>query len=385
MHQYFPLLGEILLLIVFGLQRTSATPSQPSHWSDTREYGGSNFKASYGDSPQPFEIDVDPEFVSYVKLKVNLTRYTTAIHVPDWLEGPPKQNISSLRDYWLEQYDWFSVQARLNTNLKQFTTVVTAGPNYTHPIPLHFVHHRSPRQDAIPLLHIHDSPGSFIEIEGIIDFLTNPQDDTAPAFHVVAPDIPGFGFSPAPEFPGLGLREVGQSFNDLMSQLGYNKYVIGGGDFGALTLRHMATDFPMTVASVCSNFYLVYPNATDLARQARNETTPMENANIAVANRIATTDGYAAIQETTPLQLAVGMTDSPIGTAAWIWEVMYGAAPGYIWTLEQVVTWTMTYYIQGPYGAFRMYKEAARVSIAMYSLVSHYYRSNSFAGGFLYQ
>ncbi len=139
--------------------------------------------------------------------------------------------------------------------------MVTAGPNYTHPIPLHFVHHRSPRQDAIPLLHIHDSLGSFIEVEGIIDSLTNPQDTTAPAFHVVAPDIPGFGFSPAPEFPGLGLREVGQGFNDLMSQLGYERYVIGGGDFGALTLRHMATDFPDSVASVCSYFYLVYPNS----------------------------------------------------------------------------------------------------------------------------
>jgi pimeloyl-ACP methyl ester carboxylesterase len=92
----------------------------------------------------------------------------------------------------------------------------------------------------------------FVEVENIIDLLTNPPNDTLSAFHVVAPDIPGFGFSPAPEHPGLGLREAGQGFNNLMSQLGYSKYIIGGGDFGALTLRHMATDFPDSMVSVLS-------------------------------------------------------------------------------------------------------------------------------------
>ncbi|KAK4551914.1 hypothetical protein LTR86_010815 [Recurvomyces mirabilis] len=359
MRPPFSSLSETLFVIVSILQLIFAAPSQRPNPGNTSVYGDLHFRASYSDSPQRFEIDVDPEFVSYVKSKIDLTRYTRDLHISDWVEGPPKQNISSLRDYWSQEYDWFSVQKHLNANLKQFTTTVNAGPNYTHSIPLHFVHHQSHRQDAIPLLHIHDSPGSFMEIEGIIDSLTHPPNDSTPAFHVVAPDIPGFGFSPAPAFPGLGLREAGQGFNHLMSQLGYNRYVIGGGDFGALTLRHMATDFPESVASVLSNFYLVYPNATDLARQARNETSPIENANIAIANSITTTDGYAAIQETTPLQLSVAMTDSPIGTAAWIWEVMYQATPGFIWPLSDVITWTMMYYIQGPYGAFRMYKEAA--------------------------
>lgn len=141
---------------------------------------------------------------------------------------------------------------------------MTAGPNYPYPIPLHFAHHQSPREDAVSLLYINSPPGSFIEVENIVDLLTDPPNGTVPAFHVVAPDTPGFGFSPAPQHPGLGLRQAGQGFSSLMSQLSYDKYVIGGGGFGALTLRHMAIDFPESVVSVLSNFYLVLPNATDL-------------------------------------------------------------------------------------------------------------------------
>jgi pimeloyl-ACP methyl ester carboxylesterase len=165
---------------------------------------------------------------------------------------------------WAPKTQYVSLPFKITGQI--ITTDGDCRSEYTHPIPLHFVHHQSPRQGAIPLLYIHSSPGSFIEVENIIDVLTNPPNNTLPAFHVAAPDIPGFSFSPAPEHPGLGLREAGQSFKNLMSQLGYDKYVIRGGDVGALTLRHMATDFPDSVVSVLSNFYLVFPNATDVVR-----------------------------------------------------------------------------------------------------------------------
>ena len=125
----------------------------------------------------------------------------------------------------------------------------------------------------------------------------------------------------------------------------------------------MATDFPSNVVSVLSTFYLVYPNSVDLERFVKNEATAMENMNIAISNSILVTDGYAAIQRTTPLQLAVEMTDSPLRTATWIYSIMHVAAPGYSWTAEQISTWTMFYYLQGPYGAFRMYKEATNVCL----------------------
>jgi hypothetical protein len=115
------------------------------------------FKASYGSSPRPFEIDVDAGFVALTKLKASLTRYTVDINVADFFEGPPQHNVSTLRDYWANEYEWVEVQAKLNTKFRQFTTTVSAiGPrsNFSDPVPLHFVHHRSRRADAIPLLFI---------------------------------------------------------------------------------------------------------------------------------------------------------------------------------------------------------------------------------------
>ncbi len=221
-----------------------------------------NFKATFEEIPQPFTIQVDPEFIKSTILKASLTRYTQDIEQADFVDGPPKHNVSTIRDYWVNHYDWPSIEYEINQNLTQFTTTVYAGKNYTFPIPLHFVHHKSPRADAIPLLFIHGWPGSFLEVGKIIADLTNPSNYSIPAFHVVAPSLPGYGFSPAPTHPGLGLREVGQAFNGLMTQqLNYSKYVIQGGDFGGFTLRYMAGEFPDTVVSALSNFFPLPPNS----------------------------------------------------------------------------------------------------------------------------
>lgn len=110
-----------------------------------------------------------------------------------------------------------------------------------------------------------------------------------------------------------------------MSPLGYKGTSSKVEDFGGPTLRHMARDVPDPVTSVFSN---AYPNATDLQREALNQTTAMENSNIANLSATANSNGFAAIQATALLQLAVGMTDSPVGTAAWIYDVMYVGARG---------------------------------------------------------
>ena len=226
---------------------------------------------------------------------------------------------------------------------------------------MHFVHHRSNRTDAIPLLFLHGWPGSFLEVEYILDGLLNPPNPSSPAFHVVAPSIPGFGFSPAPRKPGWGARESGYAFHTLMQQLNYSHYVIQGGDFGGLILRYMAADNPTSVASVLSNFWVIPPNATDLQRYAQGLTTVDENTTIATSSYYDTQNsGYRHIQQTKPLQLAIGMTDSPVGYAMWIYDLMNSAVDRYIWRPEEIITWSMMYYIQGPYGGMRLYKEIFR-------------------------
>ncbi len=244
---------------------------------------------------------------------------------------------------------------------KQFTTTVALepNPNFTDPVPLHFVHHRSNRTDAIPLLFVHGWPGSFLEIENILDGLLNPPNASSPAFHVVAPSIPGFAFSPAPKKPGFALREAGNAFHSLMQQLNYTQYVIQGGDFGAGILRFMAADYPSSVVSYLCNFWITPPNATDLLRYQEGLTSADENTTIQHFTTFVNEEsGYRLEMQTQPLQLAIGMTDSPLGNAMWIYDELIVAAYQYEWTPEEIITWSMMYYIQGPYSGMRFYKEA---------------------------
>lgn len=195
-----------------------------------------NIKATYATSPTPFTIDVSPRFIDDVRYRVQHARAPIPINGLDLAgsDGPTLANFTTLRDYWLDEYDWPTTQAGINERLKQFTTTVKSNDSdYLHSVPLHFVHHKSEREDAIPFLFIHGWPGSFLEVENIIDTLTDPPNSSVPAFHVVAPSIPGFGFSPAPTRAGYGLTQAGRSFHALMLQLGYEKYVIQGGDIGA--------------------------------------------------------------------------------------------------------------------------------------------------------
>lgn len=227
-------------------------------------------------------------------------------------------------------------------------------------MPLHFVHHRSSRSDAIPLLFIHGWPGSFLEVGNIINNLTAPPTASLPAFHVVAPSIPGFGFSPAPQQPGFGPVDASHAFNALMQQLGYPRYVIQGGDFGGVILRYQAHLFPDQVVSALSNFWIIQPGTNDLRLLAEGEATPDEVAYICILETyINQNSGYRLIQSTQPLTVAFGMTDSPLGNAMWIFSVMAEVIDPAIksWTPEEIITWSMMYYIQGPYGGMRFYKE----------------------------
>ena len=351
-------------------------------------YAANNFGATFGSSPAPFKIDVDPNFINETVQKVSHTRYAVDIDESDLTDGPPRHNVTTVRDFWVNNYDWFDVQDQLNnrcvsaypssslgtaeimpvhanqsSRYNHFTTSVQTGPrsNFTDPVPLHFVHHRSNRTDAIPLLFIHGWPGSFMEVDHILDGLLAPPNSSLPAFHVVAPSIPGFAFSPAPQKPGWGTRESGYAFHALMQQLNYTQYVVQGGDFGGYILRFMAADNPTAVLSVLDNFWVIPPNATDMARYSQGLTSADENTTIESLQVFDTTlSGYRLIQETKPLQVAIGMTDSPVGFAMWIYNLMINAVDHYEWTPEEIITWSMMYYIQGPYGGQRFYKEALR-------------------------
>ncbi|KAL2683343.1 hypothetical protein Neosp_007813 [[Neocosmospora] mangrovei] len=318
-----------------------------------------NTDATFDKSPKPFEINVDRKFIEETRQRVANARAPVFIGIKG--DGPSAENFTAVKDYWVNEYDWNATEAAINQKLEQFTAIVEPViDNATYPVPLHFVHHRSPRKDAIPLLFIHGWPGSFLEVSHIIGNLTNPPNASVPAFHVVAPSIPGFGFSPAPQRPGFGPVETAHAFDALMGQLGYSKYVIQGGDFGGVTLRYQSHLFPDHVVSALSNFWVIQPSDDDMRRLAEGKATDDEVTYINILeNYINHDSGYRLMQSTEPLTLAIGMTDSPLGNAMWMYDLMAKVIDPAIttWTPEQIITWSLMYYIQGPYGGMRFYKE----------------------------
>lgn len=323
-------------------------------------------RATYGDSPAPFVLDVEPRFIDDVRYRVKNTRVPVAPggFEPTAADGPTLANFTTLRGYWIDEYDWFAEQSAINDKLKQFTTTVRSPDSkYNHSVPLHFVHHRSSREDAIPLLFVHGWPGSFLEVTKIIDLLTEPPNSSVPAFHVVAPSIPGFGFSPAPTHADYGVTEAGHSFHALMQQLNYTKYVFQGGDIGGYILRHQAASYPDNLVTALSNFWLVRPNDTDLSRYAANETSADETTYVrTLETYVIERSGYRFIQQTQPLTIGYLASDSPLGFALWIYALIRSdVEPGSRnWTPSEIITWSLMYAIQGPYGGFRMYKELVR-------------------------
>lgn len=319
---------------------------------------GLNFNFTPSDTPLPFKVDVDPDFIAMTRLKASLYRPSRDIAQPDWTDGPPAHNLSNVQQYWVQNYSWFDVQSDINNKYTQFTTTVSGGPNFTEPVHVHFAHQKSNRSDAIPLLLLHGWASSFLEWDAVIGSLASPLNASLPSFHAVAPDLPGFGFSPAVTVPGFGSREAGIVMNNVMKQLGYDKYAIYTTDLGAFTGNWMVSDFADSITSRLTDFFFVTPNATDLQRHAANETTVEENTFLDRINTFATMDeGYIGIQTTKPLALVEGLNDSPIGFLAWMWNLHHSVSGAYEYAAQELITDAMVLYIPGLFGNIRAYKE----------------------------
>lgn len=201
------------------------------------------------DAIVPYSMHVSSRYLDLTKQKLELTRLpkenSTLSTSEQWALGTPKSVLEPLLDHWLETYDWRAQESFFNTTLPQFRTLISLPPSHSSskerkPIRTHFVHARSQHSAAIPLLYIHSWPGSFIEVQRVIDDLVNPSvagaaDEEGNAelrFHVVCPSIPGFGFSDASEEPDFGVHGAAEVFAGLMRRLGYEKYVVCGGGWG---------------------------------------------------------------------------------------------------------------------------------------------------------
>jgi microsomal epoxide hydrolase len=264
------------------------------------------------DAVTPFRIDVPQADLDDLAARLARTRWPAEAPDADWVRGVPGGYLRELAGYWRDRYDWRAQEARLNA-FPQFITTIDGQR-------IHFLHVRSPEPDATPLIITHGWPGSVAEFLEVLGPLADPRGhggDPRDAFHVVAPSIPGYGFSGPVTEPGWGPARVASAFAALMSRLGYPRYAAQGGDWGAVITREIGVADPEHAIGVHLNMLSTPPDAEASGPDAPDD----EKARVAIHRRYTREmSGYRSIQATRPQTLAYALTDSPVGQLAWIVE-----------------------------------------------------------------
>jgi pimeloyl-ACP methyl ester carboxylesterase len=267
-------------------------------------------------SIRPFRIDIPQADLDDLHRRLAATRWPRELPGVGWSRGVPLDYLMKLAAYWGDDFDWRAQEARLN-QFPQFTTEIDGQT-------IHFLHVRSPEPDALPLIMTHGWPGSVAEFMRVIGPLTDPGahgGDRADAFHVVAPSLPGFGFSIPLREQGWALGRTTAAFAMLMGRLGYDQYATHGSDIGAGVAGRLASIDPDHVIGVhiasdrsgaaMVGEYLPLPEGLTEAELARlNE----------IKQGWSDEFGYFNLQSTRPQTLAYSLADSPVGQLAWIAE-----------------------------------------------------------------
>ena len=200
---------------------------------------------------RPFRVDVPEEALEDLRRRIAAVRWPSRELVDDRSQGVQLATIKALARYWLNEYDWRRCEARLNA-LPQFKTEIDG-------VDVHFIHVKSPHEDSLPLVMTHGWPGSVIELLETVGPLTDPTahgERAEDAFDLVLPSIPGYAFSAEPTELGWFAGRAAQAWAELMSRLGYTRYVAQGGDQGAGVTDAMARQAPEGLLGVHFNLLL---------------------------------------------------------------------------------------------------------------------------------
>ncbi|MEV4534099.1 epoxide hydrolase family protein [Asanoa sp. NPDC049518] len=270
-----------------------------------------------GDDIAPFRVAVAQHDLDGLRARLATARWPDETPGGDgWSRGVPHDHLRTLAERWRTGYDWRAQEARLNA-FPQFTTTIDGQR-------IHFLHVRSPHPDAKPLLVTHGYPSSVAEFLHLIDLLTEPE----PAFHVIAPSLPGYAFSTPLSGPGWTMGRTAAAWVELMRRLGYERYGVHGGDVGAgvsgtvagldgdhVMGAHVVTD-PLTAANVAT----FLPGLAD-------RLDPADPVDKAILDRMDAFrregSGYLAIQNSRPQTIGYGLVDSPLLLLAWIAEKVH--------------------------------------------------------------
>ena len=265
---------------------------------------------------RPFTFEAPEAELEELRARITATRWPEKETVADQSQGVPLAMIQELARYWATEYDWRKVEARLNA-LPQFITEIDG-------LTIHFIHVRSPHQDALPLVVNHGWPGSIIEQLKIIERLTDPTahgGSASDAFHVVIPSMPGYGFSGKPTSTGWGPERMGRAWAELMKRLGYDRYVAQGGDWGAFVVDWMGVQELEGLVAIHNSMPGAVPAEVDRATLAGEPPPSGLPADERRAwEHLLTTYkqvDYARFMGSRPQSL-YAIADSPVGLAAWL-------------------------------------------------------------------
>jgi pimeloyl-ACP methyl ester carboxylesterase len=259
---------------------------------------------------RPFRLDTPDEAIANLHRRIAATRWPTRELVSDRSQGVQLATVQELARYWTTDHDWRAFEAKLNA-LPQYTTEIDG-------VEIHFVHVRSPHEDALPLIMTHGWPGSVAELLGAVGPLTDPTahgGNAEDAFHLVMPSLPGYGFSGEPTELGWENGRIAQAWAELMNRLGYTRYVAQGGDVGAAVTDAMGRQGPEGLLGIHVN---LLATALGIVDQLPAEAEQERAAHAAL--KTFTTDGFAYFleQSTRPQTIGYSLLDSPIGLAAWM-------------------------------------------------------------------
>ena len=259
---------------------------------------------------KPFTVPLATADIDDLRDRLAKTRWPEREAVDDWSQGIPLEYTQELCRYWAEEYD-FGFADRINVH-PQFRTDVDG-------LGIHFLHVRSPEAEALPLVLTHGWPGSVVEFLKVLGPLTDPRahgGDPADAFHVVAPSLPGYGWSDKPSATGWNVPRIARAWDTLMHALGYERYGAQGGDWGAGITTTMGEQQPDGLVGIHLNMAVATPD-----RDTMSDLTPAEQQALDdLSQHLKTGTGYSTQQSTRPQTLGYGLTDSPAGQCAWIAE-----------------------------------------------------------------
>lgn len=222
-----------------------------------------------------------------------------------WDQGVPLADLQEIVDYWRTGYDWRKFEERIDA-IGQFRTSI-------YGLGFHFLHCRSARSDANPLIMTHGWPGSMAEFVDVVDALAHPDDPGTPAFHVVVPSLPGFGFSDKPSTTGWGTEQIATAWVELMRRLGYDRFLAHGGDWGGVITTILGGRFPAHVIGIHTTLAQAPPGMTTEGLTADERRWTEENSDFRHHH-----SAYAKQQATRPQTIGYSLVDSPVGLLAWI-------------------------------------------------------------------